>query len=284
MLLANECVAERLADEGVAAAFRVHEPPSPDNLVAAARVLADLGAISPQQASAIELGDPHAIERGVQAAHGTPFEALVNALLLRAMQRAIYKPHNEGHYALGAPAYCHFTSPIRRYPDLLVHRVLKLSLAREHLGKKAARERAAALVGTGKQALVQIAPQLCRHASDRERLADAAAHATQKVKVAQYYGERIGERYCGTVSWLDRMGVFVRLDQTGAEGMICMKDLGDGWWELDEDSLTLTGSSTGEVIELGRRMVVEVASVNVLRGHLNFKLVHAVGSPRPARP
>ena len=139
MLLANECVAERLADEGAPAAFRVHEPPSPDNLVAAARVLADLGAISPQQASEIELGDPHAIEQGVEAAHGTPFEELTNALLLRAMQRAVYKPHNQGHFALGAPAYCHFTSPIRRYPDLLIHRALKLSLAREHLGKKAAR-------------------------------------------------------------------------------------------------------------------------------------------------
>lgn len=292
MLLANECVAERLADEGAPAAFRVHEPPSPDNLVAAARVLADLGAISPQQASAIELGDPHAIEQGVEAAHGTPFEALTNALLLRAMQRAVYKPHNQGHFALGAPAYCHFTSPIRRYPDLLIHRALKLSLAREHLGKKAARERTAALVGTGRQALDQIAPQLCRHASDRERLADAAAHATQKVKVAQYYGERIGQRFCGTVSWIDRMGVFVRLDDTGAEGLVRMSSLGvnGDWWELDEDALTLTSSSTGDVIELGRRMVIEVSSVNVMRGHLDFKLVHAVTPSststlrQPARP
>lgn len=282
MLLANECVAERLADEGVTAAFRVHEPPSPDNLAAAARVLADLGAVSAQQASAIELGDPHAIEQGVEAAHGTPFEALVNALLLRAMQRAVYKPHNQGHFALGAPAYCHFTSPIRRYPDLLIHRALKVSLAREHLGKKGARERAATLVGAGRQALDQIASQLCRHASDRERLADAAAHATQKVKVAQYYGERIGERFCGTVSWLDRMGVFVRLDDTGAEGLIRMANLGGEWWELDEESLTLTGSSTGDVIELGRRMVIEVADVNVMRGHLDFKLVHAVTTARAA--
>lgn len=284
MLLANECVAERLADEGVIAAFRVHEPPSPDNLVAAARVLGDLGAISPQQASAIELGDPHAIEQGVEAAHGTPFEALVNALLLRAMQRAVYKPHNQGHFALGAPAYCHFTSPIRRYPDLLIHRALKLSLAREQLGKKGARDRAAALVGTGRQSLDQIAPQLCRYASDRERLADAAAHATQKVKVAQYYGDRMGERFCGTVSWLDRMGVFVRLDDTGAEGLVRMGDLGGEWWELDEESLTLTGSSTGDVIELGRRVVIEVAGVNVMRGHLDFKLVHAVTPGLAAAP
>ena len=136
-------------------------------------------------------------------------------------------------------------------------------------------------MGTGRQALDQIAPQLCRHASDRERLADAAAHATQKVKVAQYYSERIGQRFCGTVSWIDRMGVFVRLDDTGAEGLVRMGNLGvnGDWWELDEDALTLTSSSTGDVIELGRRMVIEVSSVNVMRGYLDFKLVHAVTPP-----
>lgn len=275
MLLANECVAERLADEGVEAAFRVHEPPSPDSLAAASRVLAELGAIDVRDVAAVELGDPRAIERVVESSHGTPLEALVNALLLRAMQRAIYKPANEGHYALGAACYCHFTSPIRRYPDLLVHRALKLSLARERLGKKEAAARARDLVGRGPERLDAIAPQLCRHASERERMADAAAHATQKVKVAQYYGERIGERFSGAVSWIDALGVFVRIDDTGAEGLVRMRDLGDEWWELDERSLTLTGSSSGSVIELGHRVVVEIASVDVVRGRLDLALVHA---------
>ena len=273
MLLANECVAERLADEGAVAAFRVHEPPLEDNLVAAARVLVEIGALDGEQALALESSDPHAIAAALDAVRSTPCEALANALLLRAMQRALYKPHNEGHYALGAPAYCHFTSPIRRYPDLLVHRALKLSLAREHLGRKAAAERRRLLTGTDAQALDAIAPQLCRHASERERLADAAAHATQKIKVAQYYGDRIGQRASGTISWMDQTGIYVRLDDTGAEGLVRLRGLGGEWWEFDERSLTLTGSSTGTVITLGRRVAVEVARVNVLRGHLDLMLV-----------
>lgn len=277
MLLANECVAERLADEGAQTAFRVHEPPSSDNLAAAARVLAEMGSLGWDEVPAIEAGDPHAIERAVEAVSGSPFEALANALLLRAMQRAVYKSRNEGHYALGAPAYCHFTSPIRRYPDLMVHRTLKMSLAREALGRRAALERREDLVGQGKDALDALAPQLCRHASERERIADAAAHATQKVKVAQYYAGRIGERCAGSVSWVDQMGVFVRLDDTGAEGLVRMKGLGEEWWELDERSLTVTGESSGTVIELGDRVVVQIAGVNILRGHLDLALVH---SPR----
>ena len=275
MLLANECVAEWLADRDAPAAYRVHEPPLPDNLVAAARVLIGIGALSAEQAAAVELGDPHAIERAVEAVRGTSFEALANALLLRAMQRALYKPGNEGHYALGARAYCHFTSPIRRYPDLIVHRALKLELARERLGRAAAGERRAALTGTGREAMDRILPQLCRHASERERVADAAATASQKVKVAQYYGARLGERASGAVSWIDEMGVFVRLDDTGAEGLVRMRDLGGEWWDLDERALKLVGSTTGRTIELGRRVVVEIAGVDVMRGHLDLSLVHA---------
>ena len=275
MLLANECVAERLADAAEPAAFRVHEPPAPDHLAAAASTLAGIGAIDRELAGAIEAGDAHAVERAVELVHGTPYEPLANALLLRAMQRALYKPANEGHYALAAPAYLHFTSPIRRYPDLLAHRALKRLLASERLGAREARSRRAALVGTGAQAMERILPQLCRHASERERIADAAAHASQKVKVAQYYGERIGERAAGAVSWIGEAGVFVRLDETGAEGLLRLKDLGGEWWELDERRLTLTGASTGQVIGLGSRMVVEVVAVDVLRGHLDLALVHA---------
>ena len=276
MLLANECVASWLADRGLDAAFRVHEPPSPDDLSAAATTLVEIGAIDRTQAAHIKAGDAAAIEDAVEAAHGTGYASLVNALLLRAMQRAVYRPHNLGHYALGAPAYCHFTSPIRRYPDLLVHRELKRALASERLGKSAARERVPWLTGTGDQGLVRILPQLCRHASSRERIADAAAHASQKVKVAQYYAERVGERFSGAVSWIDSMGAFVRLDDTGAEGLVRMADLGgDEWWDFDEDLLVLTGASSGRTIALGTRVVVEVARTNPVRGHLDFKLIHA---------
>lgn len=274
MLLANECVAEFLADRDLVSAYRVHEDPSPDSLASAAKTLTELGAVEGGLAAGIMLGDPRAMNAAVEDAAGTAFAPQVNALLLRAQQRAVYKSHNEGHYALGARAYCHFTSPIRRYPDLIAHRVLKVALAKHELGKKEALVRAPRLTGKGPQALEAICPQLCRQASDNERAADAAANASQKVKVAQLYAGRIGERDTGTVSWISDLGAFVRLDATGAEGLIRMNALGTEWWDFDDVRLTLTGDSTGTKIGLGCRVVVEVASVNVLRGHLDLKLLH----------
>lgn len=278
MLLANECVAEFLADRDLVSAYRVHEDPSPDSLASAAKTLTELGAVEGGLAAGIMLGDPRAINAAVEDVAGTAFAPQVNALLLRAQQRAVYKSHNEGHYALGARAYCHFTSPIRRYPDLIAHRVLKVALAKHELGKKEAAARAPRLTGKGTQALEAICPQLCRQASDNERAADAAANASQKVKVAQLYAGRIGERDTGTVSWISDLGAFVRLDATGAEGLIRMNALGTEWWDFDDVRLTLTGDSTGTKVGLGCRVVVEVASVNVLRGHLDLKLLHVSGS------
>lgn len=278
MLLANECVAEFLADRDLVSAYRVHEDPSPDSLASAVKTLTELGAVEGGLAAGIMLGDPRAINAAVEDAAGTAFAPQVNALLLRAQQRAVYKSHNEGHYALGARAYCHFTSPIRRYPDLIAHRVLKVALAKHELGKKEALVRAPRLTGKGPQALEAICPQLCRQASDNERAADAAANASQKVKVAQLYASRIGERDTGTVSWISDLGAFVRLDATGAEGLVRMNALGAEWWDFDDVRLTLTGESTGTRVGLGCRVVVEVASVNVLRGHLDLKLLHVSGS------
>ena len=278
MLLANECVAEFLADRDLVSAYRVHEDPSPDSLASAAKTLTELGAVEGGLAAGITLGDPRAINAAVEDAAGTAFAPQVNALLLRAQQRAVYKSHNEGHYALGARAYCHFTSPIRRYPDLIAHRVLKVALAKHELGKKEALIRAPRLTGKGPQALEAICPRLCRQASDNERAADAAANASQKVKVAQLYASRIGERDTGTVSWISDLGAFVRLDATGAEGLVRMNALGAEWWDFDDVRLTLTGESTGTRVGLGCRVVVEVASVNVLRGHLDLKLLHVSGS------
>ncbi|MDO4437149.1 MAG: RNB domain-containing ribonuclease [Coriobacteriaceae bacterium] len=274
MLLANECVAEFLSDRGLSAAYRVHEEPSPDTLAAAAKTLVELGAIDGGLAVGIMAGEPRAMAAAIADAHGTPLAPLVNALLLRAQQRATYRSENGGHYALGARAYCHFTSPIRRYPDLVVHRVLKWALAKRELGKREAALRAPELIGKGPQALTQICPQICRQASANERDADAAAMASQKVKVAQYFAGRIGERFTGAVSWISDMGAFVRLDETGAEGLIRMAALGNEWWDYDDIRLRLVGESTGTVVELGARVIVEVASVNVLRGHLDFKLIH----------
>ena len=104
--------------------------------------------------------------------------------------------------------------------------------------------------------------------------ADAASHATQKIKIAQYYEDRLGERYAGTISWVSSMGLFVRLDLTQVEGLVSIKSLGNEWFEFDEGALTLTGADTGTRYELGQRVVIEVSRVNTTRGHLDFRLIH----------
>ena len=152
--------------------------------------------------------------------------------------------------------------------------MLKLQLAYEQLGGKDALVRTPRLIGKGRESLPRILPQICRACSDAERAADAASHATQKIKIAQYYEDRLGERYAGTVSWVSSMGLFVRLDLTQVEGLVSIKSLGNEWLEFDEDALTLTGADTGTRYELGQRVIIEVSRVNTTRGHLDFKLIH----------
>ena len=259
MLMANESVAKLLSEHEVAAAYRVHERPSPDDLAATLPALREMGLARGAEADALVAGEPYALQRVLAAARGTSAEYLVNALLLRAQKRAVYLPHNDGHYALGARAYCHFTSPIRRYPDLIVHRALKALLD----GRLDSREQA--LIGK------QLS-QLCRSCSDQERVADAASRTTQKVKMAEYFSDHIGERYAGVISGCERFGIFVMLDDSCAEGLLPARALGDEWFLFDEERMTLTGESTGRTWRLGQRIAVEVAATNPAHGQIDFRL------------
>lgn len=264
MLLANECVAKILADAEVPAAFRVHERPSAEDLRRTILPLDEMGLLEEGDAAALLAGDPFAISRVLERSRGTSGEYLASALLLRAQRRATYLPHNEGHYALGASAYCHFTSPIRRYPDDVVHRALKAHLA----GKDGGREQ---------RAVERVLPQLCEACSSMERTADAAARDSQKVKMAELYEGRVGQVERGVVSGCERFGVFVSLDETCAEGLLPVRALGHEWYSYDEDRMALVGESTGTVWRLGQRVEVEVAGVDVARGQIDFRLPECPG-------
>ena len=257
MLIANESVARMLADAEAPAAYRVHERPSPEELAQTIPVLAELGLAKGELADRVIAGDPFAIQQVLAAARGTAGEALATTLLLRAQKRAVYLPQNEGHYALGAKAYCHFTSPIRRYPDDIVHRALRVRLE----GRAQSREQRDVARGL---------PQLCRTCSDRERLADGAARDTQKVKMAELFSSHVGESFSGVVVGVERYGLFVELDDTCAEGLVPVGALGDEWFAYDEKRLSLTGESSGRAWRCGQRVAVTVTGTNPARGQIDF--------------
>lgn len=265
MLAANEAVARRLEQTGVPAAFRVHEPPAQDSLEGLVPVLTEIGCLEGGLKARLIAGDPHAVQGVLDAVAGKPEEELVSALLLRAMKRATYEPANWGHYGLGAPAYCHFTSPIRRYPDLLVHRSLKAVLAG---GMKAMMRRE----------LEYEMPGICRQSSKMERVAAAAAYESQAVKLAEYMERFIGQTFAGTVTSVQPFGLFVRLDETCAEGLLRTADLGPGRWGFDEARCQLENADDGAHWRLGQRIEVRVRSTDAFRGRVDFAL------PRPARP
>lgn len=268
MLLANESVARMLADREVPCAYRVHERPSPEDLRTTVRPLMELGLIDGNaQREALIAGEPEAINAVLDAARGTSGELLASALLLRAQKRAIYLPTNQGHYALGAHAYCHFTSPIRRYPDELVHRALKALLAGT-LGSKEQEQIAGQL------------PQLCATCSQMERAADAAARASQHIKMAELYADHVGEVFSGVVCGCERFGLFVMLDETCAEGLLPARALGGEWLEYDEDRMTLTGEESGRVWGLGTHVRVMVTETDIPRGRIDFALADARDAAR----
>ena len=245
MLLANECVATMLDEAAMTTAFRVHERPSPESLRECVAPLRELGVIEPHEVEPLVAGNPYTCMDILARASGTSRAQATNTLLLRAQKRAVYLPRCEGHYALGARRYCHFTSPIRRYPDLLVHRALK-SLLRGTPDTPAQRSIEAAL------------PQLCRSCSEAERTADAAARDSQRVKMAEYLAPHVGERFSGVVSGVAPHGVYVTLDDTLAEGLLpqrLIEDDAENKWRL------------------GRRVAVKLESTDPLKGWITFGLV-----------
>ena len=260
MILANEAVAHRLVAADSPALFRVHERPAADGLAGLIPVLEEFDWFARIDKTRFALGDPHAVQAALEASRGRSEGELVGSLLLRAMKRADYRPSCEGHYGLASEAYAHFTSPIRRYPDLVVHHMLKaLLFGRSELHD----QEASALRWLG------------RHCSEREREADAAARESQELKLIELMESQVGEAFSAVVSGVAPYGLYARLDNT-AEGLLPVRHLGAEYFSFDADLHRLVGQDSGKVWRLGQRIAVVLTLADARRHVLEFRLAGEV--------
>lgn len=256
MILANEAVARCLVAAESPGLFRVHERPAADGLAGLIPVLEEFDWFARIDKTRFALGDPHAVQAALEASRGRSEGELVGSLLLRAMKRADYRASCEGHYGLASEAYAHFTSPIRRYPDLVVHRMLKaLLFGRPELHD----QEASALRWLG------------RHCSEREREADAAARESQELKLIELMESQVGQAFSAVVSGVAAYGLYVRLDNT-AEGLLPVRRLGAEYYSLDADLHRLVGQDSGKVWRLGQRIAVVLTVADARRHVLEFRL------------
>lgn len=256
MILANEAVAGCLETRGFPCLFRVHEPPAADALGSLIPVFQEFPWFTRPMEARLVAGDARTIQEILAASADRSEGELVSSLLLRAMKRAVYRPDNLGHYGLASEAYCHFTSPIRRYPDLVVHRMLRAALTRRP--EKFDQE-------------VAALPWIAEHSSDMERVADTAARQSQELKMAEYLSAFTGQAFSGVVSGVASYGLYVRLDCT-AEGILPVRALGEEYFAFDPVRYTLTGEESGRVFRLGQRVPVVLKSVDVPTAALEFAL------------
>jgi ribonuclease R len=250
MLAANEAVAEYLEKAELQFIRRVHLAPDPRKLKALTEFVAGMGFKTESLESRFEL------QKLLADVKGLPEERAINFALLRSLQRAVYSPEKEGHYALASGCYTHFTSPIRRYPDLTIHRLLDQVLT----GKKPRND-------FGQLAVIG------EHCSDRERRAEAAERELTKVKLLDYLSSRVGLTLNAVVTGVEEFGLFAQGIDLPAEGLIHISSLQDDFYRYDRASHTLTGHRAGNRYQLGDHVTVAVARVDVDRRELDFRIV-----------
>jgi ribonuclease R len=253
MIAANEAVARWFESRRLPTIYRAHAPPDPAKLENFALVARAFGFRPP----ATEHVDPLALADFLDTIEGKPSAHAINTLLLRSMMRAEYRAENIGHYGLASEAYLHFTSPIRRYPDLIVHRLLKAHLAK----------RGGALPDAS--ALAEIA----RSSSDTERTADLAEYAVVDYWRARFMLDKIGDEYEGIVSGVAEFGVFVELTDYFVEGLIRVSELSSDYFILTDTGHALVGRKSGLAFTIGDRVRVVVESVNLSEGRVEFGLI-----------
>ena len=253
MLAANVCASDFLHENKQPALYRVHEGPTPEKLAALRGFLAEFG---------LDLGGgdkPHAREYGalLEKIKDRPDHGLLQTVMLRSLKQAIYSPDNKGHFGLAYEAYTHFTSPIRRYPDLLVHRGIKAVLKGEKLPSKG-------LAETGV------------HCSMTERRADDATRDVDAWLKTYFMRDRIGEEYNGTVSAVTSFGIFVALDDIFIEGLVHVSELGQDYFHYDQSKHWMLGERTGKRYRLGDRVRIKVMRADIETSKIDFSLIEWV--------
>lgn len=265
MLAANEAVAGFLYEKGAPFLYRIHEPPGLEKLQAFQEFIGhfNYGLILSEGGV-----DPRELQRLLAQVAGSPEERMINQILLRSMKQARYAPDNIGHFGLAAKLYCHFTSPIRRYPDLQVHRVLREVL------------RKGALSEGSKAKLTRSLQQMGEDTSARERRAMEAEREMVSLKKCQFMAERIDEEFAGFVSGVTPFGLFVELAEIFVEGLVHISSLKDDFYTFEEDLHRLLGQHRRRIFQVGDEVLVRVAKVDLERREIDFVLAEAP----PARP
>ncbi len=264
MLLANETVADYLDAEGGPGLYRVHEPPDPMKVAQFEEFIAGFGLSLGAPLNALR---PRHFQKLVERIQGTPVEKPVAFLMLKTMQKARYAPENLGHFGLAAASYTHFTSPIRRYPDLVVHRLLR---ARRHGRLDDAR----------REEIEEDLPEIARHTSERERRADDAERELLAWRKVRFMADKVGDEFDGYVTGVATFGVFVELVDHFVEGLVHISTMADDYYRFIEASHTLRGENTEKVYRLGDKVRVQVIRVDLERRQIDLGLTEILDTIR----